>query len=115
MAVNTPAIPSLTRLILVRHGETDWNRTRTIQGHRDIPLNEVGLAQARAVASRLGAEPIRCVCASLDTPYKCWTHPVVVQPGCPRLARKSRSNSSIDRTLPASASAKPWRYMGGTQ
>ena len=64
MAVNTPAIPSLTRLILVRHGETDWNRTRTIQGHRDIPLNEVGLAQARAVASRLGAEPIRAVYSS---------------------------------------------------
>ena len=64
MAVNTPAIPSITRLIMVRHGETDWNRTRTIQGHRDIPLNAVGRAQARAVASQLAAEPVRAVYSS---------------------------------------------------
>lgn len=64
MVVNSPAIPSITRLILVRHGETEWNRTRMIQGHRDIPLNEVGLAQARAVAGQLAAEPIRAVYTS---------------------------------------------------
>jgi broad specificity phosphatase PhoE len=40
-------------LYFVRHGETDWNRMRRIQGRTDIPLNAAGLAQARAIARRL--------------------------------------------------------------
>ena len=38
-----------SRLILVRHGQTDYNYAGRIQGASDIPLNEAGLAQARAV------------------------------------------------------------------
>lgn len=37
-----------TRLCLVRHGETEWNAARRIQGHIDIDLNETGLRQADA-------------------------------------------------------------------
>jgi len=39
-----------TRLCIVRHGETDWNAEKRIQGHTDIPLNETGRAQAMATA-----------------------------------------------------------------
>ena len=42
------------RIILIRHGETDWNRMGKIQGISDIPLNENGLVQAKAFAKRLG-------------------------------------------------------------
>jgi 2,3-bisphosphoglycerate-dependent phosphoglycerate mutase len=43
------------RCCVVRHGETPWNAERRLQGHQDIPLNELGLAQARAAGAYLKA------------------------------------------------------------
>ena len=42
-------------LILLRHGETDWNAEPRLQGHRDIPLNAAGRAQALAAAPSVAA------------------------------------------------------------
>jgi broad specificity phosphatase PhoE len=42
-----------TRLILVRHGETEWNRVERFRGRADVPLNAAGLAQAEATARRI--------------------------------------------------------------
>lgn len=42
--------PITTRICFVRHGETDWNVEKRIQGHIDIGLNETGRAQALAMA-----------------------------------------------------------------
>ena len=47
-------IPKLS-FHFVRHGETDWNRARRLQGWRDIPLNALGEMQAESLA-RLLAE-----------------------------------------------------------
>lgn len=46
----------MTELWLIRHGETDWNLARRIQGWRDVELNEAGRLQARRLADRLGGE-----------------------------------------------------------
>lgn len=43
---------------MVRHGETDWNLNRLIQGSTDIPLNDRGKAQARIVADYLAKEAV---------------------------------------------------------
>jgi probable phosphoglycerate mutase len=50
--------PRMTSLIVIRHGETDWNRQHRFQGQIDVPLNELGLEQARRLGLRLAAEPI---------------------------------------------------------
>lgn len=47
----------MTLLTLVRHGETDWNLHRRIQGSTDIPLNDTGRRQAREAAMRLASAP----------------------------------------------------------
>ena len=44
------------RVLLVRHGETDWNAAGKIQGVSDIALNERGRAQAAELAGRLAGE-----------------------------------------------------------
>ena len=46
---------TVEHLILLRHGETDWNRTQRLQGHRDIPLNAMGHHQALDAAPSIVA------------------------------------------------------------
>jgi broad specificity phosphatase PhoE len=46
----------MTRIILVRHGQTEWNRVERFRGHADVPLNGTGLAQAEAAAQRIARQ-----------------------------------------------------------
>jgi probable phosphoglycerate mutase len=50
---------STTELILIRHGETDWNRELRFQGHIDVPLNDLGHEQARRLGLRMAGESVQ--------------------------------------------------------
>ncbi|MDE2402602.1 MAG: histidine phosphatase family protein [Burkholderiales bacterium] len=54
----------VTRLLVIRHGETAWNLDARIQGHTDIPLNDHGRWQAERLAQALVDEGIHAVYAS---------------------------------------------------
>ncbi len=54
----------MTELIVIRHGETDWNRQHRFQGQIDVPLNDTGRAQAERLAQRLARESFDVVVAS---------------------------------------------------
>lgn len=54
----------MTFLYLVRHGETDWNLARKIQGSTDIPLNDTGRAQAARTGQLLGRREWHAVVTS---------------------------------------------------
>lgn len=67
------------RLLLVRHGETDWNRQGRFQGRIDVPLNQTGREQARQVAEFLRQVPIDFAISSpLARPRE--TAELIVQP-----------------------------------
>jgi probable phosphoglycerate mutase len=54
----------VTTLLLVRHGETDWNAEGRLQGHTDRPLNDFGRRQAKELAERLAGEGADAIYAS---------------------------------------------------
>jgi 2,3-bisphosphoglycerate-dependent phosphoglycerate mutase len=53
-----------TRIIAIRHGETDWNAGSRLQGHQDVPLNDLGRRQAARLAEALADEGITAVISS---------------------------------------------------
>ena len=53
-----------TQLIIIRHGETEWNLEGRIQGHMDSPLTESGRAQAEAIATRLQTVEVNALYSS---------------------------------------------------
>lgn len=101
-----------TRLVLVRHGQTDSNASGRFQGHQDIPLNRVGRKQADAVGDRVAAmRPARVVASDLgraqETAQAIATASGLVVETEPRL-REINVGSWSGQTITAIAEANPW-------
>jgi probable phosphoglycerate mutase len=77
------------RLLLVRHGETDWNREGRFQGQIDIPLNSNGLAQAEAARRFLARVPIqRAYTSPMARPRQTAERILLDHPGVPLTSSK---------------------------
>lgn len=61
------SVDEITRVVLVRHGRTEWNRVERFRGRADVPLDATGLAQADATGRRVAAEwpPVAIYCSPL--------------------------------------------------
>ncbi|MFM8526304.1 MAG: histidine phosphatase family protein [Cyanobacteriota bacterium] len=79
-----PAPGTGSRILLVRHGETDWNRQGRFQGQIDIPLNSNGWSQARAAGSFLADTRIdRAYSSSMARPRQTAEAILASHPGVP--------------------------------
>lgn len=77
-------------LYIIRHGQTDWNIVKKLQGTEDIPLNDTGRGQASVCAQALSSIPFEAIytsplsrareTAQIISDYKCHA-PVIVEPG----------------------------------
>ncbi len=54
----------MIEIVLIRHGETDWNAEKRMQGHIDIPLNSAGLKQVTALSRALAPETFDAIFTS---------------------------------------------------
>jgi probable phosphoglycerate mutase len=78
-----------TTVCIVRHGETAWNAATRLQGQTDVPLSEVGLAQARAAAAFLREEKFdACYASDLARAWR--TAELIAEPTGLRLTPEPR-------------------------
>ena len=54
----------MAQLLLIRHGETVWNREGRFQGAIDVPLSEKGKAEARQLGAYLRDKPLKAIYSS---------------------------------------------------
>jgi probable phosphoglycerate mutase len=85
----------VTELILIRHGETDWNRELRFQGQIDVPLNDIGHEQALRLALRLAGESVQHLVSSDLMRVRQTAEPIASQLGLPVAASAALREQSF--------------------
>jgi broad specificity phosphatase PhoE len=94
-----------TRLYLIRHGQTEWNKQKKIQGSLDIPLNKRGIQQAEAVAQRMYAHypfdlifssPAERALKTAETINQYTNRKIIVDPNLIEIDFGSLTNHTLD-------------------
>ena len=80
----------MTDVIVIRHGETDWNVQGRFQGQLDVPLNALGLRQAERMADRLARERVEVFyCSDLQRARQ------TAEPAAQRLALAAEPDAGL--------------------
>jgi probable phosphoglycerate mutase len=91
----------MLRLLLVRHGETEWNAQHRYQGQTDVALSGIGIQQAKLLANRLSSEPLDAVYAS-DLQRAWQTAQIVMQGTGTTVIAEPRDASKLNVTFAVS-------------
>lgn len=106
----------MTELVLLRHGETDWNRELRFQGHVDVGLNPIGMEQARRLALRMAGEQVNGLYVSDLLRAQQTAQPVAQQLALPSVADaglREQSFGLVDgMTVDEVKSAHPQAWEG---
>ena len=103
----------MTTILLVRHGETEWNRIGRYQGWADPPLNETGRAQARMLADQLRSTPFEAVYSS-DLRRARETAEIVASPhGVPVIAEPGLREVNVGEWSGLTQAQVEQRFPGG--
>ena len=112
------------RIFLVRHGQTEWNRTGRFQGRRDVPLNDEGKEQVQALGLALKNTPCTAIYASplsraMETAESIGAHhpnmPIILEDGFVEMELADFDGMEARKWMSDHADfAKAWRDNPGT-
>ena len=103
----------MKRLMIVRHGESEWNAVRRLQGQADIALSQKGMDQARALAPVVSAlAPDRVICSDLDRAHHTARLLGVAEPLCCPGLREIDVGAWTGRPIAALRADDPAGYEG---
>jgi len=85
----------MTRLLLARHGLTDWNVAHRFQGQHDVPLNAIGRGQVAALAERLAGETIQAIYTSNLQRAQATAAAIATRHTCPHIVEPRLSEISF--------------------
>lgn len=60
----------MTTMVLIRHEETEWNKTSPYHGHADLPCHKTAKKQVAKLAVLLLLPPLEVICSDLSRPKK---------------------------------------------
>ena len=97
----------MTRVVFIRHGQTEWNINGKYQGQSDVPLSPVGIKQAEKLAADFPVAAINAVYASDLERAMVTAKKVAAKPVAKKVAAKPVAKKAAAKPVAKKAAAKP--------